>query len=835
MRGTLLGVILWASACATRPLTPPAAAPQRPADGCPGALEARHAIDGLLAAGRLERALDAVSGLAARCPAEKASTDAVEVAALAEIGRYAAARALAADIERAGDQVAKEAAGRALAVVERNDRTFEATDAAKTEMRRLWREAQRADDEGRHLEAKTLYERAWDSWHPLGGALYGAGRNALLAGDVAGAQRLFDRALVDLERSGDRARVEGPNGFTNVNAVRWSPDRRALVVADGREIKVLSPESGRQLARMLHSAEVTSVVVSGDGTGVLCSSRSGEIKIWDLMTGQLRRELAGASGVISSLDWSGDGDLVAAAEFESGRLLVWRGTDTKPTRVLEASPGTTSVAFSARRLVSGSRDGQATLWDIDTGKPLRKLPGQQATISSIAANGRTLATGAWDASVRLWNLEAPAGGWHPLEGHAEKVTAVALSRDGALLASGSRDGTVRVWEVARGKLIGVIDDVGSEVVAVSVSPQWDIAAATSDTVHLWNVTGRGALSLNAVKMLQRHALDNTAAALSPNGRWLAVGASDGAVRVWDLDAGTLAHSSFGHWQRVAALAVSDDASVVSASPDRTVRLWSSTGEPRGMLDLSGATSVALDADGATIGLSNGRIVLWRPGDASAPRILGGHLAAVTALSKVAGVTASSAMDGTVRVSRGGDSALTIRVGEIVGSLALAEDGRTLATAGGKVRLWSSADGKLLRTIDEESSWVALRQNRVVSVSPAGKLSVWPLDGGERQLELDRAGRFALLSPSLLITDGGTEIQLARPAGEPLAVLRSVHGSNSGYVLTPDGHVETTGSARDAARDKLYCFVGARSYPLELCEDRLLGSHLLASRLAQGSP
>ncbi len=65
------------------------------------------------------------------------------------------------------------------------------------------------------------------------------------------------------------------------------------------------------------------------------------------------------------------------------------------------------VAFSpdGKRIVSGSHDGTAKLWDATTGFELMTLViDSSAGLQSVmfSPNGKTLATACWEGSVILW-------------------------------------------------------------------------------------------------------------------------------------------------------------------------------------------------------------------------------------------------------------------------------------------------------------------------------------------------------------------------------------------------------------------------------------------------
>ncbi|NER32401.1 MAG: hypothetical protein F6J89_33600, partial [Symploca sp. SIO1C4] len=64
-------------------------------------------------------------------------------------------------------------------------------------------------------------------------------------------------------------------------------------------------------------------------------------------------------------------------------------------------------------------------------------------------DGQYLVSGGVDQTVRLWSIEQ-ARCLHVLEGHRERVWAVAFSADGQQVVSCSADETIRLWDVASG-------------------------------------------------------------------------------------------------------------------------------------------------------------------------------------------------------------------------------------------------------------------------------------------------------------------------------------------------------------------------------------------------
>ncbi|MBV0914192.1 trypsin-like peptidase domain-containing protein [Anianabacter salinae] len=232
-----------------------------------------------------------------------------------------------------------------------------------------------------------------------------------------------------------------------------------------------------------------------------------------------------------------------------------------------------------------------------------------------------------------------------------------------------------------------------------------LAAITEERLTLWNTqTNAVVLDLDlCCKKLK-------SVALSPDGRWIAVGTEFKRVLIFDATGAQVADFE-AHGSSVTALAFAPDgARFASAASDGTFRIWAADGEH--MTEIAaharGVTDLAFAADGTLFTTSYDKTA--RAWDTATGRQIGqfeGH----TQFLLAAGISAdgktliTSSKDGTLRiweVATGRETAALSVSGAAVTALALSPDGRTLATGDddGLVHLWDIAARRIVRTFSQ---------------------------------------------------------------------------------------------------------------------------------------
>ncbi|MVO85233.1 helix-turn-helix domain-containing protein [Streptomyces sp. p1417] len=208
--------------------------------------------------------------------------------------------------------------------------------------------------------------------------------------------------------------------------------------------------------------------------------------------------------------------------------------------------------------------------------------------------------------------------------------------------------------------------------------------------------------------LSGHADEVSSVVFSPDGRTLATGGDEGAVRLWNTANGkayasiTAAEGMSGH------VAFSPDSKIVASSDAASVvRLWDvASGESRSALTghTGGIAELEFSPDGRTLatGGGDGKVLLWNAARGTTRTVLNGHTGSVTGLvfSPDGLALATGDDDNTLRLWDVASGKARTHITERTDTAAFSPDGRTMATGDfvGVVRLWDTASGTVRETL-----------------------------------------------------------------------------------------------------------------------------------------
>ncbi len=411
-----------------------------------------------------------------------------------------------------------------------------------------------------------------------------------------------------------------------VGSVCFSPDgRHALSGGDGY-LRLWEVETGKELRRFEgHTGEVFSVCFSPDGRYALSGSTDCTLRLWEVVFpsdnwkaihpyrpisrikpytemrtegGKARALLGSARGCLEKGSFQEAYQLLREVQVISGyerslevlELVALCGVGGRGRRqylrgawhsaTFEGhTSNVNSVCFSpdGKYALSGSADHTLRLWEVGTGKELRRFEGHTLGVQSVcfSPDGRYALSGGQDNTLRLWEVET----WKELlcfEGHTTKVNSVCFSPDGKYALSGASnfsglDKILKLWEVATGKELRRFEGHTNSVWSVCFSPdgRYALSGSNDHTLRLWEVgTGK------ELRRFEGHTKIVWSVCFSPGGSYALSGGDDCTLRLWEVGTGKELRRFEGHTNSVRSVCFSPGGSyALSGSWDETLRLW----------------------------------------------------------------------------------------------------------------------------------------------------------------------------------------------------------------------------------------------------------------------
>jgi WD40 repeat protein len=211
-----------------------------------------------------------------------------------------------------------------------------------------------------------------------------------------------------------------------LRTVAMAPDGKSVVMSLSPRVSCLRDlRNGRVLREFPElRGGLTWAAWRRDGKQMATADLSGDVRIWNTLTGQCLQVLDGRRCSVMCVEWSPDGRLIATAGGTNPGIA--KGDDT------------------------------IRLWDSATFQPIATLTGHNGRVLQVAfsPDSKTLYSCGWDGMLRIWDVssgkaQVPVRPLRSIQADNDVLKCLAVSPDGHRLATGTSDGTLKIWDISQ--------------------------------------------------------------------------------------------------------------------------------------------------------------------------------------------------------------------------------------------------------------------------------------------------------------------------------------------------------------------------------------------------
>jgi WD40 repeat protein len=245
-----------------------------------------------------------------------------------------------------------------------------------------------------------------------------------------------------------------------VQSLAFSPDGYLLASSGYQEAKLWRRPTNVQLFKGDSGSVITVLAASADRKQ-FATGGDKVIKLWDAAAGKPTKDLSGHTAAVTALAFSADGTKLFSASADK-TIRIWKLPDGEAIGQVEAPAPVAAITVigDGTRIATGGGDNSIRIWTVSAEAPFlaaaKELTGHSGPVASLVtvptANTQ-IVSGSADGTVRLWN--ADNGQMMRQIAHGGPVASVAVRGDGVQIASAGGN-YARLWNLADGKQLAEV-------------------------------------------------------------------------------------------------------------------------------------------------------------------------------------------------------------------------------------------------------------------------------------------------------------------------------------------------------------------------------------------
>lgn len=349
----------------------------------------------------------------------------------------------------------------------------------------------------------------------------------------------------------------------------------------------------------------------GSGLNILAATTNNQLEAYNIVGSNKKNkdnddsdynrslavDIPGHRTDIRSIALSSDDHMLASAS--NGSLKIWNVRTSSCLRTLECGYALCSAFLPGDKIVVvGNKNGELEMFDIASSTLLDTIKAHDGPVWSLHVHpdGKSMVTGSADKSAKFWNFQVVQ---EEIPGTkrttprlklvhtrtlkvSDDILSIRFSPDARLLAVSLLDNTVKVFFADSLKLF--LNLYGHKLPVLSMDISYDnkliVTCSADKTTRIWGLDFG-----DCHKSIFAHEDSIMAVAFVPtnkegNGHNFFSASKDRVIKYWDGDKFEQIQRLAGHFGEIWALAISHSGEIiVSASHDKSIRIWQQTDEP----------------------------------------------------------------------------------------------------------------------------------------------------------------------------------------------------------------------------------------------------------------